>query len=33
MHILRYGAESRKQTQGIKIGDAYFEIWSREPEA
>ena len=29
LNILRYGAESRKPTQGIKIGDACIKIGSR----
>ena len=29
--MLRYGAESRKPTQCIKIGNACFKIWSRKP--
>ena len=31
MHVLRYGAESRKPTQGVKIGNACIKIWSRKP--
>ena len=27
----RYGAESRKPTQCIKIGNACIKIWSRKP--
>ena len=33
MHVLRYGAESRKPTQCIKKGNVYIMIWSREPKA
>ena len=33
MHVLRYGAESQKPTQCIKIGNACIKIWSREPKA
>ena len=29
LNVLRYGAESRKPTQGIKIGDACIKIGSR----
>ena len=28
-NVLRYGAESRKPTQCIKIGNACIKIWSR----
>ena len=30
-NVLRYGAESRKSTQCIKIGNACIKIWSRKP--
>ena len=33
LHVLRYGAESRKPTQCIEIGNACIKIWSREPKA
>ena len=33
MHVLRYGAESRKPIQIIKIGNGCIKIWSREPKA
>ena len=32
-NVLRYGAESRKPTQCIKIGNVCIKIWSREPKA
>ena len=28
-NVLRYGAESRKPTQCIKLGNACIKIWSR----
>ena len=28
MHVLRYGAESRKPTEFIKIGNACIKIWN-----
>ena len=31
MHVLRYGAESRKPSQCIKIGNACISIWSQKP--
>ena len=31
MHVLRYGAESRKPSQCIKIGNACIRIWSQKP--
>ena len=33
MHVLRYGAESRKPTECIRIGNACIMMWSREPKA
>ena len=29
LNVLRYGVESRKPIQCIKIGDACIKIWSR----
>ena len=31
MHVLRYGAESRKLSQCIKLGNACIKIWSSKP--
>ena len=31
MYVLRYGAESRKPNQCIKIADVCIKIWSRKP--
>ena len=31
MHVLRYGAESQKRSQCIRIGNACIKIWSRKP--
>ena len=28
-HVLRYGAEGRKPSQCIKVGNACFKIWNR----
>ena len=33
MHVLRYGSESRKPSQCIKICNACIKIWIREPKA
>ena len=29
MHVLRYGAENRKPSRCIKIGNACIKIWNR----